>query len=145
MCASASPYASPSSRQIAFDRSSVMRLVEVAEARVDVRAPEQRVGLDGGKTMLPRPRELFLQEVADLVARRPREDDRSPDLVPGVDLATNVPGRDRVLACSAQRNQLRTPITGGQLSHAHHLPTVGEVALVADALEDGEHALRGRA
>src|SRR2546425_11311765 len=94
--------------------------------------------------MLPGPCELFLEEREHLAEWRPPEDHRTADLVPGVDLAAHVPGREREFACRLQRGELRTPIPGGQLGDAHQLPGVGKVDLVADAFEDRYRATRGR-
>ena len=86
--------------EVATDRlralELIARLVEAAEAGVQIRAAEERIRLDRREPTLARPRELLVQERERLVDRRPAEEHRAADLVPGVDLAARVAGGDRV-------------------------------------------------
>src|SRR5207244_4406650 len=99
-------------------RELVARLVEAAEACVEVRAPEQRVGLDCGKAALTCPGELLVEEGEHVVHRSPPEEHRAAELIPGLDLAARVAGRERMPAAPLKRHELRAPIARGGPSGA---------------------------
>ena len=117
-------------------------LVEIAEPRVDVGPAEQRVGLDGGQVALARPSELLVDE-ARFAQRRPAEEHRAADLVPGADLATTSPD---AIACSRARAAPRAVRRGhGRASSAMPISCQASARSASPALEDGDRAHGGRA
>ena len=132
--------------ELAADRlralEAVARLVEAAEARVQVRAPEERVRLDRGEAALVRPGELLVEEGEHLVDGCPPEEHRAADLVPRLDLAPRVAGSECMLASLLERHELRASIARGELGDAHELPGIREVRVAADRLEDGDRPPR---
>ena len=132
--------------ELAADRlralEAIAPLLEAAEARVEVRASEQRVRLDRGKAALLRPGELLVEEREHLADGSPTEEHCAADFVPRFDLATEVAGCERVLAAFLERHELRPPVAREELGEADDLPGIGEVSVAAERLEHGDRPTR---
>ena len=103
---------------------------------------QERVGLDRSEAALARPGELLVEEAEHLVDRGPPEEHRAAYLVPGLDLASRVIGRDRVCTTRFERDELRSSVASGEFGETHELPGVRKICVAPDRFEHGDRPTR---